>query len=339
MSSYRDINYAIRPAKNIERKMLSELFQRLIFIDKLENYRYIGFGSTYFSDFEIFHRNLNISKMISIEGNGTDKLRFKFNRAFSCIDIKFFQSDIILPRLKYQEKDIIWLDYDKQLKESVFDDIDTIVSKVQSGSVILISINVEPPRITLCEEERKDPKIRKEKIIEALEQLNISLGNKLNIRHEISPRNKLSILKDWNFAKKCRELIDNQIKYSLSFREIAEQQNLTYQQLFNFHYDDDAKMLTVGGIILDSETNEKVTLCNFSDLYFFRNDENVFYIDPPNLTYREIKYLNKYMSLNDISKIPKDDADNKIDKIVPMQDIKKFQKIYRYFPTFSESNL
>jgi len=339
MSSYRDINYAIRPAKNIERKMLSELFQRLIFIDKLENYRYIGFGSTYFSDFEIFHRNLNISKMISIEGNGTDKLRFKFNRAFSCIDIKFFQSDIILPKLKYQEKDIIWLDYDKALKESIFNDIDTVVSKVQPGSVILISTNVETPRFPLCEKEKKDPKIRKEKTIQGLEQLNLSLGNKLNIKDEISPKNESSILKGWNFAKKCRELIDNQIKYSLSCREIAEKRNLKYQQLFNFHYDDDARMLTVGGIILDSETNEKATRCNFSDLHFFRDDERVYYIDPPNLTYREIKYLNKYMSLNNINKIPRDDADNEIDKIVPMKDIEKFQKIYRYFPTFSESNL
>lgn len=339
MSSYRDINYAIRPAKNIERKMLSEAFQRLIFLDKLENYRYIGFGSTYFTDFEIFHRNLNISKMISIEGNGTDKLRFQFNKAFSCIDIKFFQSDIILPKLKYLEKDIVWLDYDKQLKESVFNDIDTLVSNVQPGSIILLSMNVQPPILTLCEEDQGKAKIRIAKIKELLEQVNAALGNRLNIKHEMSPMNKSSILKDWNFAKKCRELIDDQIKYSLALRETTEKQGLRYQQLFNIHYDDDAKMLTVGGIILDNQMDERVAQCNFPDLFFYRNDKEAFYIDPPNLTYREIKYLNKYMSLNDIDKIPEDSSGNKIDKIVPKKDIQKFQNIYRYFPTFSESNL
>lgn len=339
MSSYREINYAIRPAKNIERKMLSESFRRLVFLDQLSNYRYIGFGSTYFSDFELFHKDLNLNDMISIEADTSSKLRFQFNRPFSCVDIRFDYSYNVLPTLTYDKKDIIWLDYDGMLEKSVFDDIDTIVSHVKAGSMILISVNVEPPRVNLCEDEKAKPKIRKEKTKIVLEALNEKLNEKLNIEKELSPLNTNSILKGWNFAKKCRELIDTQIKYSLSLREISEKKGFAYQQLFNFHYSDDAKMLTVGGIIFNKEIEESVEKCNFGDMFFYMSGDEAYLIDPPNLTYREIKYLNKYMSLDDISKIPKDTSGIKIDKIVPQGDIQKFQKVYRYFPTFSEANL
>lgn len=109
-SSYEKINYSLRPAKNIERKMLCETLQRLSFIQKLEKYRYIGFGSTYFSDFNLLHRLLGISKMISIEKDKKNKDRFEFNKPFSCIEMKFGSSNEVLPMLKWKEPSIVWVD-------------------------------------------------------------------------------------------------------------------------------------------------------------------------------------------------------------------------------------
>jgi len=61
------VNYVLRPAKNVERKMLCEAFQRLTNFASLREYRYIGFGSIFFSDFTLFHRNLGISDLIDID--------------------------------------------------------------------------------------------------------------------------------------------------------------------------------------------------------------------------------------------------------------------------------
>ena len=36
------INYTLRPAKHVERKMLCETFARLSALDNLRNFRYIG---------------------------------------------------------------------------------------------------------------------------------------------------------------------------------------------------------------------------------------------------------------------------------------------------------
>ena len=58
--SYEKINYSLRPAKCIERKMLCETFRRLSIFGKVETYSYIGFRCTFFSDFALFHKSLNI---------------------------------------------------------------------------------------------------------------------------------------------------------------------------------------------------------------------------------------------------------------------------------------
>ena len=79
MSSYQKINYSIRPAKSAERKMLCELIQHLSVFHKLSDYQYIGFGSTYFTDFSLFHRNLGINKMISIEKDPLNPLDWSFS--------------------------------------------------------------------------------------------------------------------------------------------------------------------------------------------------------------------------------------------------------------------
>ncbi len=65
--SYMQINYSLRPAKSVERKMLCEAIKRLAVFDKIESYKYVGFGSAYFSDFSLIHRSLGIEDMLSIE--------------------------------------------------------------------------------------------------------------------------------------------------------------------------------------------------------------------------------------------------------------------------------
>jgi len=65
-ASYQLIDYSVRPAKFAERKMLSEMLGRLKVFGSLETYRYIGFGSIWFSDCVLFHRALGIEHMVSI---------------------------------------------------------------------------------------------------------------------------------------------------------------------------------------------------------------------------------------------------------------------------------
>ena len=64
-ASYRKIDYRVRPAKAVERKMFVEILRKLSEFGRLEGYRYVGLGSLYFSDFKLFHRVLGFDSMIS----------------------------------------------------------------------------------------------------------------------------------------------------------------------------------------------------------------------------------------------------------------------------------
>src|SRR5690606_26468287 len=142
--SYRLINYALRPAKTAERKMLSDAFRKLSSFDKIESYGYIGFGSTYFSDFSLFHRAFGIDDMVSIEKDDNSVERFEFNKPYSCIDIKFDLSENILPNLDWSKKKIVWLDYDDPFNSSMLIDLNTFISEAESASMFLMSFNAQP---------------------------------------------------------------------------------------------------------------------------------------------------------------------------------------------------
>ncbi|MBK9388786.1 MAG: hypothetical protein IPN68_00865 [Bacteroidetes bacterium] len=118
--SYENINYDLRPAKAIERKMLCDLFHRLSSFNQLNRYQYIGFGSTYFSDFSQFHKNLGFKDLISIEKDIKNEKRFKFNIPYSCIKLLLGHSNEILPTLALENTPtILWLDYDYPLDHTV----------------------------------------------------------------------------------------------------------------------------------------------------------------------------------------------------------------------------
>ena len=99
-SSFEKFNYALRPAKNMERKMFCEALARLSRISSLASYRYIGFGALGFHDFCLFHQRLGINDMVSIEGNLAAQDRIAKNKPYSCIKMKWGMSHEVLPTLQ-----------------------------------------------------------------------------------------------------------------------------------------------------------------------------------------------------------------------------------------------
>ena len=278
MGSYEEINYNLRPAKCIERKMLCEAFGRLSVFGKIESYGYIGFGSNYFTDFSLFHKALNICNMTSIEKDTSNKKRFEFNKPFSCIKIEFGNSTEVLPRLNLDSKKIVWLDYDGKLTKDILLDLNYIFSKAVSGSVIIVSINVTPE--TLSDEISES----------RLEKIKVEIGSN-KVPNDTSEKS----FPGWGTARVCRKIILNEISQILNTRnaEYKKENKLCYRQLFNFHYSDNAKMLTTGGIIYDEGHESHLTRCSFNDLSFVRENEEEYIIKVPNLTFKEIRHLDE----------------------------------------------
>lgn len=310
-ASYESINYAIRPAKNIERKMFCEIFRRLEEFGSIQYYRYIGFGSTFFSDFTLFHKSLSIHNNISIERDVKNRERFEFNKPYSCIKMMYGESGDILPTLPWDIRTIVWLDYDFKLNENVLADVGFVVSNAQPGSIIIVTADARPDELGK----------RLEAIKATFEPQKIPQGLS-------DPK-----LGDWGTAETYRRIINNEIEEKISARNGTRPHGtkFVYKQLFNFHYADSAKMLTVGGLIYDQGQSNLVAKCAFDSFDFVRTTEDSYTIDVPSLTLKEIHLLDKQLPCADITQI------NALS--IPQDDILHYSRVYRYFPAFVDAEI
>ena len=308
------LNFALRPAKNVERKMMCEVFERLSRIAPLSQYRYIGFGSWGFYDHSLFHRRLGIHDMVSIENDEKLEGRVGINKPYKCIDMKWGKSTDHLPTLGWSKRSIVWLDYFSQLDTGVLDDIQTVTAEAVSGTFLIITVNAEPK-----------PKKGEDIPGERFKTL-VSKVGQARVPSEVRPKN----LAKWGLAKVQCRIGTNEIQDVLNDRNapIGSAQRLHYDQLFNFHYADGARMLTFGGLIANGADRSRFDPVGVRKLAYVRTSDDPYKIETPNLTLREIHFLD--------SRLPTTPSRIKDAGGLPASEVLKYRKIYRYFPSFSE---
>jgi hypothetical protein len=316
-SSFEKFDYALRPAKNMQRKMLCEALARLSRIAGLASYRYIGFGAIGFHDFCLFHQRLGIHDMKSIEGNPdvTKQIRIQKNKPYSCIKMKWGMSHVVLPTLNWSKRTILWLDYEHPIDDAKLTDITLASGSLRSGSAVIVTLPAEP----LPADTKAGMGERR------LADLRDKVG-KNNVPADV----KGSDLAKWGLATVLRRIVANRIERTLSDRNavLEEPRKLRFDQLFHFHYADGKQMMSVGGLIVDGRDRAKLAPKHFNDLSFYRDGSDPYLIQSPLLTWREIKLLDE--------KLPRSAPNVVRPAWIPEDERKKYAKVYRYFPSFSE---
>jgi hypothetical protein len=327
-ASYRRLNYALRPGKAIERKMLCEGFRRLHPFDRVENYRYVGFGSIYFSDFDLFHRSLGLQRMLSIEKDAHAEASFLFNKPYSCIDLDCRPASAVLPGLTWDRRAIVWLDYDGRLDDDVLADASVVAARAPSGSMFLVSVNVQADR----EPDAAGRAAYEREMGEAFEidayrlrELRRRIGDALPA--EVTGRD----LRGPGLAEVSRRVVHARVAEALAGRNatMPTAERLSYRQVFFFAYSDGALMMTVGGVIVAEGEGDKFAACDFGDLDFARTAGVPYRIEVPHLTMKEMRHLN--------AQLPRIGKGLDAPPGVSDADIAKYAEIYRYFPTYAES--
>lgn len=290
--------------------MLCESFSRLGSFMPVDEYQYVGFGSPFFRDFILFHRELNITNMVNIEKNRQRQKRFEANKPFSCVSLKYGTATRQLPLLDWEKRKILWLDYDQRLDASMLDDISYFFENAVSGSVIVVTINVKTEgRLTL--------QLLKDRVGEQLIPDNIDEDR----------------VEGWGLAAVCKEICENQINQRMLARNdvLEEDEEFVYEQLYYFHYNDGTPMLSFGGILYTHNEESNFRGCSFSKLpYIRRNGRAAFEIIVPVLTSGDLSYLNKQLPLTGRTRLKGND------RSIPGEDLVSFRSIYRYFPSFAE---
>lgn len=302
-------NYELRPCKFVERRMFIMSLSRVI-ARFGGDYQYVGFGGLSFTDFKLFHKELNIDKMVSIEaGDDIMEERLDFNKPYSCISIMRGLSTDQLTQIDFSKKTIVWLDYDESLKEYYFDDLSYVLGKFVAGSVILISCN------TKLHIQKGQPYTD--------EEFRNAFGTHIpaDIGENCCGGNNSATTLMRMFRQSCESTINE--------RNQAIEDKLRFRPLYFFTYKDGMQMMTFGGIVLPKQFDDADL--NFDGLSFI--GESKYDIDVPKLTMRETIKLNQV--LNDNVKESEIISLNILDR----EGIDKYKEIYKYMPNYFDVRL
>ncbi len=304
--SYLKVPYDLRPAKQVERRMLIDAFHRLSHAGfPIADYQYTGFGSIYFVDFILFHKLLGMNKLLSVEFDTEIEKRVKFNKPFSGIKVVIAPIGDVIPTLPQDEKHILWLDYDDIVKRDHLSAVAQAASDLSPGSILLVTVDVEPPPGT-------EPADWREYFEDEVGEF---LGEKKNIK-DFSQ----SALPELN-----GHLIEQAIKQGLVARP-----NITFVPLFNFIYKDGHEMLTVGGMIAEPAEKRKIKRASLDETLYYRKSlsKTPYKIRVPRLTRKERLHMDKAM--------PCGEGWSPEEFELSQDEVSAYREIYRFCPAYAE---
>jgi len=301
------VQFDLRPAKQVERRMLLDAFQRLAQAGfQIRDYRYVGFGSIHFVDFIIFHKLLGIGDMLSIEHDADLEGRVRFNSPFECIKIKMDSSTNVIPTLNRDDRHILWLDYDGPVSRSILEDVYMAGSQLSRGSILLVTVDVEPPS-----PEDEGPR-------RSMEYFEEEAGEYVGV-HDVQD---FSVSK---LHKTSQLVIVNALKEGMAGRRGTH-----LYPLFYFVYADGRRMMTVGGVIGSTTEQRVLNSMNVVGATYLRRrlGGKPYEIKVPVFTRKERHLLDSAMPCKDDWQ-PEGFA-------IPAGDVSAYREVYRFLPAYAE---
>jgi len=146
MSSTTTVNFSLRHNKSIERSLVFEGLRAWRRAANVANPVYVGFGSVWFSDFALAHRELGVETMFSVEDDDVIAARAQFNKPFRTVEVLHGDSRERIAELLVRDglasrPWIVWLDYDACLDEERLEELGQLVLTLPGNSALLTTFN------------------------------------------------------------------------------------------------------------------------------------------------------------------------------------------------------
>jgi hypothetical protein len=317
--SFKQFDYALRPSKQVERKIIMEILLRLPLAGfKINEYSYLGFGSVYYVDFVMFHKYLFIDKMVCIEWGDIAK-RMRFNKPFKFIKLLLGPFSQHIPSIRPNRRFLVWLDYDRSLDIDILQDIDGSVNRLGEASVFMVTVDARPklPEDEFDLEEQSSQQ-REDQTVRTYRSWFGPYSN-TRIDRDLVARSHVDSL----FV----EVMLERIRQTLA----RKNPQLRFVQLFNFFYRDGAPMLTIGGMIGTQEDEQALTDAGVFEHPFVRRGDESLQISVPPLTLRETQWLNHRLNAS----LRADRLKFELDEAL----LDSYRMFYRQYPTYLEALL
>ncbi|MBP8810674.1 MAG: hypothetical protein KBG48_04095 [Kofleriaceae bacterium] len=306
--SYEKFNYAIRPNKRTQRKMIFEALGRYVGAFPGQDFRYVGFGSMWFSDFIIAHRKLGIKRLTSIEMPDGYK-RAQYNRPFSCIRVMEGISTAVLPKLNWKKPAIVWLDYDYAPESESLQDLAFLGERAQTSSVLMATFDARPPWRDGDSRAARGDALRR------------TFGDSVPTR---LPR----VLAPEEYPDLLVKILWAYLESTLSDNGRARE-GVEIVPLFSFWYKDGAPMITIGGALLDRAGRKTVKSARLLEGLSFLTGKKLFNIAIPPITPKERSELDR--------RLPR--ASVNLPFPLPREFVEAYAQLYRYYPMMGEVDL
>ena len=297
--------YSLRPAKYIVRRLLCEAFRKLGSLAPLPNYQYVGFGGIEFTDFVLIHRELGITKLISVEGNTAFHRRAVFNVPFSAVELYEDTFTQVMTRIEWGKPSIVWLDYQCFLGDTPISDVSFLASELQPGSLLVVTLAAKAPP----DGSRRDT-------------LSAAVGEE-----RVPPGATEASLDGWGFAEAQRDGLLGVLDQEFARRR----DNAWFEQLFDFGYRDGAAMQTCGGIVVSHGNENAVSDLHFDDLSHSirRRGAEMLIVRVPVVTLREALHLNRQLPLAAGAALSADG--------ITREELVAYETFYRWYPSWLSS--
>lgn len=312
MASFDSINYSLRPSKCVQRGLVFEGLRCIINSLALENPIYVGLGSIWFTDFAQAHKVLDINDMFSIEADPIGFRRAAFNKTYRTIRVMEGRTGDRLPDILEIDAFgmrpwVIWLDYDSALDEEIVEDMRWVIINAPTNSVALFTFSASQNAYG------KRPNQRPKRI-------QTLLGD---------------VVPDELLKNRCTKdtLPATLINFTSDFlkSEAADAARPGgFIEAFRLMYDDSTTMLTVGGILPGTEAAPEAGALVSNPSWKCIVDE---VIQAPQMTLREIAILQSELpAVSALTRARIQDLGFDLNE----QQVRSFQKYYKYLPTFAE---
>jgi hypothetical protein len=279
MRSYEKFNYLLRPAKQVERKLLIEgLHQLAAGGFHLRRYRYVGFGSPFYADFALFHKYLYIDDCWCVEHMLSIEKRMRFNRPFSHVRLHMCEVSEIVARLDRDRKHLVWLDYDFPLTDQVLGDVAGFATTLAAESIIIVTVEADP---------------RVQADLPAALRNEVTEYRRQRVETEIGHRATGGVKKSDITFPNLPQLYARVIVEALQDEIALRSRSLRFIPLFNFSYADGRQMLSVGGMIGGDAVKRRVQESGVYSLPFVTARAEPVPIVVPPLTARERLWLDQ----------------------------------------------
>ena len=319
MPSFESINYAVRPNKNVERKLIAEYLSALEKKFKISEYVYLGLGGMWFVDFILFHKILSIDTMYSIEKPEYAD-RASFNKPFKCVEVLPGDSTNILREWNWTGKHyLVWLDYDTGVDRinDILSDIEIVCQNATSGSILIVTVNASPTR--LPEKNESEEKIDKQ------EALRLLVG-------DLAPPDLKGDITKKSFPPLLSDILFKKAKSSM----ISAGREERFSPICNFYYRDTAPMITLTGMITSESDKALLEQLHMKEKFDYIRGEDQYVIDVPPLTSKEKIELD--CLLPSVTPLSQRDI-QKIGLYLKQNQIDSYCRFYKYYPVYAEIDL